>query len=76
MRTMSFGQSWQVVAQLPLSQSVSPLHVNPAAHFLLHGPPQSVSPSPWFLTLSEQVGVWQTRPEHTRLAQSVEAMQG
>jgi hypothetical protein len=73
-----FG-SWQILPrQTPLLQSDGTVHVfgfgqrgHPGTGI---GPPQSTSLSPWFLTVSEQVGCWQVlfgaTPVHTTLVQS------
>jgi hypothetical protein len=68
--TMSLGHCWHVVAQLPLVQSESLLHVAPVTH-PGQGPPQSMSLSSWFFTRSVQRGAWQMRVAQTLLAQSL-----
>src|SRR6476659_8544236 len=56
--------------QLPLTQSVPAMQVLPLTHLGQVGPPQSMSVSLPFLTVSVQVGGWHTPPAHTPLGQA------
>jgi len=53
------------------------MHPLPTAHFFAGAqmPPQSVSVSFWFFTVSLQVAATQALPVHTRLTQSLPAAQ-
>jgi hypothetical protein len=66
--------TWQTPpVQTPLVQSEATMHALPSAHFFpcptQMVPPQSVSVSPWFFTMSVHVGAWHLSGfiEHTRL---------
>jgi hypothetical protein len=61
-------------AQDALAQSVPWVQVAPTGHGEQPGP-QSTSASLPFFTLSVQVDCWQTPPVHTRLLQSLGALQ-
>jgi hypothetical protein len=56
-----------------LEQSLDAEHVLLSAQALLHDPPQSMSVSLPFLTMSLHLGAWQMRPVQTPLEQSLDA---
>src|SRR5262245_53839013 len=58
-------EQWVLVQSLLFPQ------VFPSSHLVGQGPPQSTSLSPWFFTLSEQLGVAQVPPVHLPLVQSL-----
>jgi hypothetical protein len=62
---MSRQDEQRPVSQRPPEQSLGLWHILPSAHFVHADPPQSTSASPWFLTISRQVGLAQVPAEQT-----------
>jgi hypothetical protein len=59
---MSLHDEQRPWSQRPPVQSVFAAHILVSAHFVHADPPQSVSVSPWFFTMSVQVGAEQMPP--------------
>src|SRR5262245_56582108 len=72
---MSSTSSQSPPRQPRVRQSLSVLQCLPTEH-CPHGPPQSASLSPPFVTPSEHVGARQVPPSHTSLEQSASISQG